>query len=100
VLLDAGAWRVVATGAGTTVQLSYEHDDGTVREGEPVARSLVDGALLSVALDRVNNELTVRAGDRELLVAWLVDLTGRPDAATLEPSPTPLCDDLAAHLDG
>jgi hypothetical protein len=100
VLLDAGAWRVVATGAGTTVQLSYEHDDGTVREGDPVARSLVDGALVSFALDRVNNELTVRTGDRELLVAWLVDLTGRPDAATLEPSPTPLCDDLAARLDG
>jgi hypothetical protein len=100
-LLEAPTWRLVAETAADGVVLSYEHDDGTVRAGSPVDRDLVDDAPLTVGLDRVNSELTVRAGDREVLVAWLVDLTGTPAPvapAQAGSAPTPLCDDLVARL--
>jgi hypothetical protein len=96
VLLDAATWRLVAD-AKDDVVLSYEHDDGTERVGPPVDRADVDEKPLTVWLDRVNSELTVRAGDDELLVAWLVDLRDQPQP-TPDPAPTPLCDDLAARL--
>ena len=98
VLLEASTWRLVAAAAGDHVTLSYEHDDGTERVGPPVDRADVDGRPLTVAMDRVNSELTVRAGDEELLVAWLVDLTDHVEP-TPSPAPTPLCDDLATRLD-
>jgi hypothetical protein len=100
-LLDAGAWRVVAEGDGATVRVSFEHTDGTIRRGEPVDRSDLDGQALGVWLDRVNSELTVTAGGHAVLVAWLVDLTGDAEPGptfTARPAPTPLCDDLVARL--
>ncbi len=101
VLLDAGSWRLVAHRDASGVALAYEHDDGTVRRGAAVARSVVEGTALSVVVDRVNHELTVRAGDQEVLVGWLVELTGTAQAgpgAQVRPAPTPLCDRLAARL--
>lgn len=92
VLLDAPTWRLVSADG----RLRYEHDDGTVREGDRAAPDVP----LTVHLDRVNNELTVRAGDDELLVAWLVDLAGQPRRASgIRSAPTPLCDDLSARLE-
>lgn len=92
VLLDAPTWRLVSDDG----RLAYEHADGTVRRGERVP----DGPL-TVHLDRVNNELTVRAGDDEVLVAWLVDLTGQPrPGPAIRSAPTPLCDELSARLVG
>jgi hypothetical protein len=87
----------VADAREDQVTLSYEHDDGRVRRGEPVDADLVDGTQVTVLMDRVNAELTVRAGDRDVLVAWLVDLAGSP-RPTPRPAATPLCNDLAARL--
>ena len=109
VLLEAPSWRLVADTTGDTVMLSYEREgDGTFRLGPRVDRLLADGASLQVMLDRVNSELTVRSGGKELLVAWLVDLAGTPQPGpepgeALErtrprPAPTPLCDSLRARL--
>lgn len=106
VLVDGGRWRIVADlppgRDGHEVVVSFEHDDGTNRLGEPVERRAIDGRRLRVWLDRVNSEVTVTAGGRDVLVAWLVDLDG--DAPTVGPgltgaaTPTPLCDDLADRL--
>lgn len=106
VLVDGGRWRIVADlppgRDGHEVVVSFEHDDGTNRLGEPVERRAIDARRLRVAIDRVNSEVTVSAGRRDLLVAWLVDLDG--DAPTVGPgltgraAPTPLCDDLADGL--
>jgi hypothetical protein len=99
VLLEAATWRLVADARKDEVTLSYEHDDGRVRRGDPVDADLVDGTSLTVLMDRVNAELTVRAGDRDVLVAWLVDLAGSP-RPTPNSAPTPLCNDLQARLEG
>lgn len=103
VLLDAGAWRVTADRRGGEVALTFEHDDGTVRRGQPVDVAEIDDQPLTIAVDRVNSALTVTAEGREILVAWLVELDGGPPRSavgfTLAPAETPLCDDLAARLD-
>jgi hypothetical protein len=99
VLLEAATWRLVAEARAAEVTLSYEHDDGTTRRGEPVDEDLVDDAPLTVLMDRVNAELTVRAGDEDVLIAWLVDLAGSPRPAP-RPAPTPLCNDLQSRLEG
>ncbi|MGH9275826.1 MAG: hypothetical protein ACRDZU_14365, partial [Acidimicrobiales bacterium] len=52
VLLEAPTWRLLADAIGDDVQLRYEHDDGTVRVGGPVSRDDVDGAPLTVQMDR------------------------------------------------
>lgn len=105
VLLETPTWRVVADPQGDEVRLSYERDDGTPRPGRVVDRLVVEGAPLTVLMDRINNELTVRAGGDDLLVEWLVDLTGAPEPGlgasqriAIQPAPTPLCDDLSARL--
>lgn len=91
VVLDAPSWQLVSHDG----RLRYEHDDGTTRDG-----AVAPDGPLTVDLDRVNNELTVRAGDDEILVAWLVDLTGQPRGGPdIRPAATPLCDDLSARLD-
>jgi len=103
VLLDAGAWRIVADGRPNRVRLAYEADDGTTRRGSWVPRTVVDDQPLTVWLDRVNNELTVAAGSREVLVAWLVDLTGpapAPPGREATAADTPLCDHLVDRLVG
>jgi hypothetical protein len=101
VLLDAAGWRLVAEGTADRLRLAYEADDGTTRRGPWVPRAAVDGEALTVWLDRVNNELTVTSGSREVLVAWLVDLTGSastPPGRTVTAASTPLCDDLVHRL--
>lgn len=103
VLLDAGAWRLVVQGDAGSVVVSFEHEDGTVRRGRPVARADLDEQPLTVWLDRVNSELTVTAHGHEVLVAWLVDLAGvvQPgEGVEARPAPTPLCDDLVGQLGG
>lgn len=103
VLLEAAGWRLVAEGAARRVRLAYEANDGTTRRGPRVPRTAVDGQPLTVWLDRVNNELTVTSGPREVLVAWLVDLTGRPTAPAsraVTAAPTPLCEELVGQLSG
>ena len=103
VLLDAGAWRLVAEGRSNRVRLTYEAEDGTTRRGPWVSRTVIDGRRLTMSLDRVNNELTVAAGSRDVLVAWLVDLTGSasaPPGRDATAAPTPLCDDLVDRLPG
>jgi len=108
VLVDGGRWRIVADvppGEGHhEVVVSFEHDDGTTRVGEGAERRAVEGRTLHVALDRVNSEVTVTVGRRDLLVAWLVDLDGAIPTAgpglTGAAAPTPLCDDLADRLGG
>jgi len=103
VLLDAGSWRLVAEQMPGRARLTYEADDGTRRRGAWVPRRAIDGAALTVWMDRVNDELTVAAGSRDLLVAWLVDLTGPaavPSGREASAAPTPLCDDLVDRLAG
>jgi hypothetical protein len=103
VLLDAPTWRLVGDADGDTVTVSYLGDDGTVRTGQPLPRAAVDGVPLRVELDRVNGELNVRAGTRDVLIAWLVDLGGQPSpgrGVDVGRAPTPLCRDLQARLHG
>ena len=102
VLLDAPTWRVVAVARGDEVVLAYEGPDATPRRSEPVAADVVDGVAITVEMDRVNNELTLRAGGEDLLVAWLVDLEGEPSPGPgvhVDAASTPLCDSLSARLD-
>lgn len=100
VLLEGPTWQLRAEPAGDQVRLSYESDDDIKREGWLVDREDVDGPL-TVEMDRVNDELTVRSGNDELLVEWLVDLRGpvRPGPGVeAAPAPTKLCDDVQSRL--
>jgi len=99
-VVGPGGWSLVAEARGDDVRLRYDGPEDRV--GPWVSSSTVDGPL-EVALDRVNHELTVGRGDRVVLQAWLVDLTGpvrAPAGQVTQPAATPLCDDLAARLDG
>ena len=100
-LLAGEGWALVADRTGTGVAVSYQHDDGTTRTGPEVPVAAVDGTRLTVLLDRVNSELTVRSEERDLLVGWLVALEGPVRAGPgqrIEPASTPLCDELRARL--
>lgn len=99
VLLDAPTWQLRAEPAGDEVRLSYASDDGVERQSWLVGGE--GGRPLTVLMDRVNDELTVRSGDDDVLVEWLVDLTGpvRPGpGVSISPAETPLCNDLRARL--
>ncbi|MEO6318057.1 MAG: hypothetical protein ABIP36_04665 [Acidimicrobiales bacterium] len=102
-LISAERWSIVAEVAASTVRVSYELEDGFVREGLPVDLAASADHRAAVTLDRVNNELVVHLDDELALTAWLVDLTGdvRVDPVWRAASmPTPLCERLDERLGG
>lgn len=103
-LLSGDGWRVRAMALGPdTARLEYRADGEPALEGPVVGREVIDDGTLTVWLDPASSELTVTAGGRELLVAWLVDLHSPVAPApglSARPAPTPLCHELAARLEG
>jgi hypothetical protein len=101
VLLRGVGWQLTAEAtAADEVTFVYRGPEDTQRRGDPVGRSDLHGDTLTVWLDRVNSELTVRAGHDDVLVAWFTDLTG-PVApgpgVEASPAPAPLCERLQAR---
>lgn len=101
-VLRGPAWTVVADATGGTVRFSYLREGGDSRRGPDVRRQDLQGEAIEVRLDLVAPELVLRAGGRDVLRAWLVDLGGPVETdASLDATAlgTPLCDRLARDLD-